>query len=193
MKIRGTYVLMAWGPALHLSMYTAFLSAAVTLNRWPRPGLDDPKRIEGIWQFTMILFPLILIVGLPLGFLFALISLLRTPRGDAPLARFRLPEWGLGLLLILFFGLIALGVLGDYLPSLNAIWVDPVVIMFWVFAGLCGVSLAFAIVTFVKPPPERETERTQRLLEVALGLVLVPIAYASIWFDPVQAFNWYFD
>jgi hypothetical protein len=100
MKIRGTHLLIGYGPFLVASFYATWLAGRISLGYWPRSSLDDPKQINGFWMLTYDLTALLLI-GLPVVGLLAAMSLFR-PLGDGlPEWKTRLMEMLVGILLVI--------------------------------------------------------------------------------------------
>jgi hypothetical protein len=75
----------AYGPALALMHYLTWTWGRIALGHWPRPSLDDPKDIPGLWMPYFLTTAL----GLLLPFA-ALIPLVRA--GAAVAAVTRQPE-----------------------------------------------------------------------------------------------------
>ena len=102
-RIHGTYALGLWAPGLYLLMWASFAAAWVSLGRRPYPSRDDPKWIEGFWMWVYDFSWLWFIWGVPVALALAIVSLLMTPRAPGWFGRLRLPEWGLGLLILIYF------------------------------------------------------------------------------------------
>jgi hypothetical protein len=84
MKIKGTHVLMAYGPILVASFYATWLAGRISLGYWPRPSLDDPKGIIGFWMWTYDVTAFLSLVGLPVVGVLAAMSLFRPLRDGSP-------------------------------------------------------------------------------------------------------------
>ncbi|MBA4388363.1 MAG: hypothetical protein C0404_10305 [Verrucomicrobia bacterium] len=102
MKIKGTQILIAYGPLLVASFYATWLAGRVSLGYWPRASLDDPKGIVGFWMWTYDATALLLLAGLPVVGALAAMSLFRPLRDGSPEWKRRLVEASVGTVLILF-------------------------------------------------------------------------------------------
>jgi hypothetical protein len=101
MMIKGTHMLIAYGPMLVASFYATWLGGRISLGHWPRSGLDDPKYIKGFWMWTYDATAILLLVGLPIVGVAAAMSLFRPLRGGSTEWKARLVEAVAGIVLVL--------------------------------------------------------------------------------------------
>lgn len=77
----------AYGPVLVLLHYITWTWGRISLGHWPRPSLDDPKDIAGLWipYYLTVLFQLLLPFAalIPLGR--AVASVARVTRQPNPI------------------------------------------------------------------------------------------------------------
>lgn len=198
MKVRGTFVLIAWGPAYYLSCYLCWLAAWYTLGHRPRSGLDDPKRIEGFWMWTYDLSALILVLGLPLAYICALVSLIRTPGPSTAFGRLRLPEWGLAALVAVCAAWFAVDAMMEGNRYSSLIILSRIASLHWagILAGIF-LSVVFLFHAYMYPNDVTPTQRNARLTEISFGFVMIvaswAIVLADLTYSPLRVLDWWFD
>lgn len=77
----------AYGPVLVLLHYLTWTWGRVSLGHWPRPSLDDPKDIDGLWApyHLTLAFQLLLPFAALIPLVYGVASVARPKRQPNPL------------------------------------------------------------------------------------------------------------